>query len=291
MIAYHEGDGLLIPLASSESSADKISFLDTLDLNATNVQTALERLKAVLEEQFGSGATAIYNAIVAKGTTPSSKSVNDLVYAIYQITTEIKHTGVYNAVSRNTYSNDMGSYHTYRYVNTSGVPNQNAGVYVFEADSVGTTKDLGADNTIRYVNAEHVYDKGYADGRQNVYSNITTHSIVLYGDQTPYATVSYMIPSDIVGFSVSGSCGVRLHSEGQPEIQDVYFRGTVRRPNESPYTLYFYNNTTETNTGEGHYVVTSGGGNGYIIEVILDVRNLYRGKRGTFACAFITMWK
>ena len=59
---------------------------------------------------------------------------------------------------------DMGETNTHRYVNTSGVPNSNSGTYTFPANDTGGTKDLGITNTYRYVNAGNVYNKGKADG-------------------------------------------------------------------------------------------------------------------------------
>jgi hypothetical protein len=51
----------------------------------------------------------------------------------------------------------MGEANTYRYVNTSGIPN----------DNTGSTKDLGATNTYRYVNASNVYNKGIQVGQND----------------------------------------------------------------------------------------------------------------------------
>lgn len=49
-------------------------------------------------------------------------------------------------------------------VNTNSVPNTNSGTYTFASGDTGGTKDLGATNTYRYVNAANVYAKGKADG-------------------------------------------------------------------------------------------------------------------------------
>ena len=42
-------------------------------------------------------------------------------------------------------------------------PNQNSDTYTFAANDTGDTKDLGATNTYRYVNAKNVYAKGKVD--------------------------------------------------------------------------------------------------------------------------------
>jgi hypothetical protein len=71
------------------------------------------------------------------------------------------NSGIYTANSRST-SLDMGETNTYRYVNTSGIPNDNTGTYTFSSGN-GDTVDLGVANTYRYVNASTVYNKGKID--------------------------------------------------------------------------------------------------------------------------------
>lgn len=45
MIAYHQGDGILIDLAHTEHTAAQVSYDDTqTQINATNVQEAIEKL-------------------------------------------------------------------------------------------------------------------------------------------------------------------------------------------------------------------------------------------------------
>lgn len=56
------------------------------------------------------------------------------------------HTATLTPTTRGT--TDMGQYHSYRYVNTSSVPNSNTETYTLS--SVGT-KDLGATNSYRYI--------------------------------------------------------------------------------------------------------------------------------------------
>ena len=77
------------------------------------------------------------------------------------------NTETYTASSRGA-SLDMGATNNYRYVNTNGVPNSNSGTYTFPANDTGGTKDLGVTNTYRYVNATNVYNKGKADGQASV---------------------------------------------------------------------------------------------------------------------------
>ena len=76
------------------------------------------------------------------------------------------NNGTFTANSRNA-SLDMGETNTYRYVNTSSIPNDNSGTYTFSSGDTGGTKDLGATNTYRYVNASNVYNKGIEVGQND----------------------------------------------------------------------------------------------------------------------------
>lgn len=65
------------------------------------------------------------------------------------------------SITANGNGQDVTAYAT---VNVS-VPNSNSGTYTFASGDTGDTKDLGATNSYRYVNATNVYNKGKADGR------------------------------------------------------------------------------------------------------------------------------
>ena len=82
MIAYHDGEGVLVDLTNSISSADQVTFNDTIEIDADNVQTAIEKLKSILESDFSYGINIIYNAVVQKGQVPASKSPEDIAQAI-----------------------------------------------------------------------------------------------------------------------------------------------------------------------------------------------------------------
>ena len=92
------------------------------------------------------------------------------------------------SITANGNGQDVKSYAT---VNVS-VPNSNSGTYTFPANDTGGTKDLGATNSYRYVNAENVYNKGKADGGSGKKSisvaNITTKDISSSADVTFSAT-------------------------------------------------------------------------------------------------------
>ena len=89
-----------------------------------------------------------------------------------------QNSGTYKPTSRST-SIDMGANNTYRYVNTSSVPNTNSATYTYASGSTGGTIDLGANNTYRYVNASNVYAKGKADG-----DVLRTVRLVVHDDRT-----------------------------------------------------------------------------------------------------------
>ena len=59
--------------------------------DATTV-AALNSSLTNMQQSFQDGCNTIYNAIVAKGVTPKSKSPADIATAIASITTDVKHT-------------------------------------------------------------------------------------------------------------------------------------------------------------------------------------------------------
>ena len=86
------------------------------------------------------------------------------------------HTGTYTATERGA-ALDMGQYHTYRYVNTNGVPNNNTQVANF-ANNV-TTYDLGLTNAYRYVTVNVPSYRYQAWSADEVISNVTKTSTTL----------------------------------------------------------------------------------------------------------------
>lgn len=149
----HNGD----VLQGLPSDANQVNY-DNSDsgLNATQLQDAIDEIVT----NFQAGVDDVYDAIVAKGTTPASKSLSDVVAGIGDI--ETIHTAIYPATSRASNLN-MGTTHNYRYVDTTNVPNSNSGTYTYGSGSTGGTVDMLVNNTYRYVNATNVYAAGQAN--------------------------------------------------------------------------------------------------------------------------------
>lgn len=68
-------------------------------LSATEVQSAIDELKT----NFQAGVDDIYDAVVAKGSTPASHSLSDVVTGIGNIPTGITPTGTKSIASNGTY--------------------------------------------------------------------------------------------------------------------------------------------------------------------------------------------
>ena len=82
------------------------------------------------------------------------------------ITTQTKtSTPTSRSATAATVTPDSGKVLSSVTVNTTSVPNSNSGTYTYPAGSTGATYNMGATNTIQYVNAENVYSKGKEDSQ------------------------------------------------------------------------------------------------------------------------------
>lgn len=150
---------LIESIVPSAPSADSVSYNNSQSgLQADDVQDAIDEIVT----NFQAGVDDVYDAVVAKGSTPASHSLADVIEGIENISGSTVHTETYTASSRAS-NLDMGESHEYRYVDTNSVPNSNSGTYTYAAGSTGGTVDLLADNTYRYVNATNVYAAGQAN--------------------------------------------------------------------------------------------------------------------------------
>jgi hypothetical protein len=73
-----------------------------------------------MQINFQAGVEDIYDACVAKGSTPASTSLADVVAGIMAIPGATIHTATYTA-STSSSALDMGENHNYRYVDTSAL--------------------------------------------------------------------------------------------------------------------------------------------------------------------------
>lgn len=206
MISYHVGEGQLIELASHTDKAEDISFYDSFHLGADNVQEAIVKLKNYLEGYFDTSVNKVYVAVINKGVIPRSRSIDDIVDAINNISTSTTHTGTFNVGTTRANQIDMGASHSYRYVNTGQVSNLNTGRYSFPVDSIGSEVDLNETNIIRYVDATNVYTKGYDDGFSQVGESVTINVIAVWGKSTGIQSNSITAPNDGYVMFVGGDC-------------------------------------------------------------------------------------
>lgn len=145
MVGYYNRNGDFVNLV--ETSADKISFDDSVaQVNANNVQNAIENLQTKLQTNFQAGVDAIYDAVVAEGSTPASHALNDVVTGIHNIPN--KNSEEYDALTRED-RKDLGINNRVRYVTTTHVPNYNSGTSPTAITANGT-KDIGQTNSYRY---------------------------------------------------------------------------------------------------------------------------------------------
>ena len=219
-----------------------------------------------LQSNFQDGVDSVYNAVIARGTTPSSHTLSDVVDAIGDI--ETTHTTTYTPTSRAS-NNDMGATHYYRYVDTTSlpnansgtydvssngtkdmgatndkryvnvnVPNSNSGTYSFPENDTGSIKDLGAANDKRYVVASNVYTKGWNDGKSDHSTTYTPTSRASNNDMGKTHSYRY-VNTNSVPNSNSGTYDVT--SNGIKDMGNTndkrYLNVSVPNSNSGTYTF------------------------------------------------------
>ena len=119
-----------------------------------------------MQINFQAGVDDIYDACVAKGSTPSSTALADVVAGIAAIPTGITPTGTIDISS-----NGVKDVTQYASANVN-VPNSNSGTYTPTAFT--TAADMGATNSYRYVNTTKISTPCYHSANWYSEGNHTT---------------------------------------------------------------------------------------------------------------------
>jgi len=225
-------------------------------------QVAYKSDISTLQTNFQAGVDSVYNAIVAEGTTPASKSLSDVVAGIDTMSTNRYNKGTADgyATKRNqltgTYTPtgsggsrlDMGSNHNYRYVNTNTVyntgttngyntkVNQLTATYT-PTGTGGSALDMGSNHNNRYVNTNTVYNTGTTNG---------------YNAKVAQLTATY---------TPTGSGGSKLdmgsnHNNRYVNTNTVYNTGTTNGYNAGTTAGYNSGTTAGYNTKVGQLTAT-----------------------------------
>ena len=122
---------------SDSIDAVNVNYDDTVtQLGVSNVQRAVEQLKS----NFQGGVDAVYDAVVAKGSTPASHSLRDVIAGIGNIPTGITPTGT----------------------------------FVYTGNESSWIQDI---SVYQYANASNVYNKGYSNGYSDGATHVIQHPV------------------------------------------------------------------------------------------------------------------
>ena len=131
--------------------------LNTITASVKNLFVNIITDITQMKENFQDGVDSIYDACVAKGSTPASTSLSDVVDGIMAIPTGITPTGTIDISSNGV--KDVTQYASANVnVPASAVT---SGTYNYPSGSTGGTVDI---TQYKSVNASNVYAKGKADG-------------------------------------------------------------------------------------------------------------------------------
>lgn len=131
-------------------------------------------------------------------------------------------------------------------------PNQNSSTYTFPANDAGGTKDLKVNNTVRYVNAQNVYNYGNSVGYNSGYSDGNTagynsgraqgradldNKVLYFNNGVHNAPISFDVGVTInMGFE--NASGTLVNREWSLYLKP---NGTVQMASTPPRWLFSYN--------------------------------------------------
>ena len=173
------------------------------------------------------------------------------------------HTSTYTASSRGA-ALDMGEDHTYRYVNTNGVPNTNSGTYT--PTSRNASLDMGATNTYRYVNTNSVPNTNSgtytvnSNGTKDMGETNTNRYVSVSVNQTPSFSWRQVVDGTTSTTTVSCKVGdiiivQRGDNAGAASVSNANHIGTSHR-NDNVY--YYRATSTSVTVTTGMYYTTIG---------------------------------
>lgn len=170
-------------------TADVLSTVAECDASAsggkgtTQVASAkaLSELNSNLKSNFQAGVDSIYNAVVAKGSTPASKSLSDVVAGINNIQTEVSNISCSQIYSNVTHDNSIG--YTYTATESCFVIAYALASYLYHAyDKYGSG---GVSSSVQNGAAQKI-DIPYTYNRSNEYV-VTSFTRIFYMPQAAAA--------------------------------------------------------------------------------------------------------
>ncbi len=87
----------------------KVKFKISYENLFRNINQTVEEAVSSLQQNFRAGVDSIYNAVVAKGSTPASKSLSDVVAGIENIETSTGNASEGDVLAPKTFSNSSGA--------------------------------------------------------------------------------------------------------------------------------------------------------------------------------------
>ena len=225
-------DGTKVNIDSSDFTNLYASLTSDLNVVQANLQSQIDSLSndVILTHQqyVATGKAALASAITERGGTIGSATEDG------QPTFDALIDGI------------------------NSIPNINTELYTFPVGSTGDTKDLGKNNTYRYVNATNVYNKGKADSQTQM---LDTGYIMPQGTKTitdngVYDVTNYAAANISIGIPsgyIKPNGTVSITSNGTHNVNN-YETAYINVPIPGGYV---YPSGTRTITSNGTYDVSN----------------------------------